>query len=147
MPNTNDVQAIEQQIRKLAKTEEYMSDQQLLLFRNLLEILYKNTVTQIHEAKEEITKPTDEADVIDNASIEAEMILKLKIIDRQTKLLGKIDEAITMIEQKTYGYCIETGEPIGIERLLLRPTANLSVDAKSIKEEEEKDYGSATDEE
>ena len=147
MPNSNDTQLIEQEIRKLAKSEEYMSDNQLLLFKKLLKALYKTTVTQIHEAKEEITKPTDEADAIDNASIEADMTLKLKIIDRQTKLLSKIDESITMIEQKNYGYCIETGEPIGIERLLLRPTANLSVDAKSIREEEEKDYGSASDEE
>ncbi len=132
---------IETEIRDSAANEEYMSEIQLALFRKLLEVLYKKTVEQISVIKEEITKPTGEADAMDNASIESEMVLKLKLVDRQTKLLGKIDEAIAMIEQKTYGYCIETGDNIGIERLLLRPTATLSVDAKSIKEEEEKDYG------
>lgn len=132
---------IEAKIRASAAREEYMSDLQLDLFAVLLKALYQKTITQIQETKAEITQPTDEADAIDNASIEAEMTLKLKIIDRQTKLLGKIDESLAMIDNKTYGYCEETGEPIGLERLLLRPTATLSVDAKSIKEEEEKDYG------
>ena len=137
---------IEAKIRASAAKEEYMSDLQLELFAELLKALYQKTITQIQETKAEITQPTDEADAIDNASIEAEMTLKLKIIDRQTKLLSKIDESLAMIENKTYGYCEETGEPIGLERLLLRPTATLSVDAKSIKEEEEKDYGPADQE-
>lgn len=140
------ISEIEAKIKLSAETEEYMSDNQLLLFQELLRETYKKTLKLIQKSKEEITLPADAADAIDNASLESDMALKLKIVDRQTKLLGKIDESLAMIEQKTYGYCIETGEPIGIERLLLRPTATLSVDAKSIREEEEKDYGPSTDE-
>lgn len=138
---------LEAKIRASALTDEYMSDQQLQLFQELLTETYKKNLELIKKGKEEITMPADEADAIDNASIETEMVLKLKIVDRQIKLLSKIDEALAMIEQKTYGYCVETGEPIGIERLILRPTATLCVDAKSIREVEEKDYGPYIDEE
>lgn len=137
----SNISAIEEQIKKSAKTEEYMSDVQLELFRKLLEETYRKTLSQINEAQKEINKPASEADAIDNASIESEMALKVKIVERQNKLLFKINESISMIDNKTYGYCVETGEPIGIARLILRPTATLSVDAKSIKEESEKDYG------
>ena len=135
---------IEAKIREsVANGEEYMSDNQLNLFDQLLLALQQKTINLISTTKEDITKPASEADSIDNASIETDMALKLKLIDRQTKLLSKIDLSRNMIEQKTYGYCEETGEEIGIERLLLRPTATMSVDAKSIREEEEKDYGSS----
>ena len=137
----SNISALEEQIKKSAKTEEYMSDVQLELFRKLLEETYRITLSQINEAQKEINKPASEADAIDNASIESEMALKVKIVERQNKLLFKINESISMIDNKTYGYCVETGEPIGIARLILRPTATLSVDAKSIKEESEKDYG------
>ena len=126
--------------------EDYMNEEQLEFFKMMLTDLSKRTLEQIAEAKEDITKPASEADPIDLASLEAERNLKLKLVDRQTKLLLKIDESLNMIEQGTYGYCVETGDKIGIERLLLRPTATMSVDAKAIREESEKDYGSEKNE-
>lgn len=126
---------------KQSPEEDYMNEEQLAFFKQLLTDLSQKTIEQIKDAREDITQPASDVDPIDIATLEAERALKLKIVDRQTKLLVKIDESLNMIEQGTYGFCLETGEKIGIERLLLRPTATLSVDAKSIREESEKDYG------
>jgi DnaK suppressor protein len=82
----------------------------------------------LHELQEE--GGMQEPDITDRASIETEVALEFRTRDRQRKLIGKIDEALERIERGEYGYCEETGEPIGIKRLEARPVATLSVEAQ-----------------
>jgi DnaK suppressor protein len=86
-----------------------------------------------------------ESDVVpdpaDRATIEEEHALELRTRDRERKLMKKIDESILHIDDGSYGYCEETGEPIGIPRLLARPTATLSVEAQQRREQKQKMYG------
>ena len=77
---------------------------------------------------------------MDRASLETDKSLDLRTKDRARKLIGKIDEALKRIEDGTYGYCEETGEPIGIERLEARPVATLSIEAQEKHERLEKTY-------
>jgi DnaK suppressor protein len=118
-----------------------MSAEQLAFFRDRLvvtqrELLEKATVTSEHLREHEL-----EADPTDQATIEEEYALELRARDRERKLLKKIDEALRRIDEGTYGYCEETGEPIGIARLLARPTATLSIEAQSRREQKQKLYG------
>src|SRR3989441_513802 len=82
-----------------------------------------------------------EADPTDQATIEEEYALELRARDRERKLLKKIDEALRRIEEGSYGYCEETGDPIGIPRLIARPTATLTIEAQSRREQKQKLYG------
>jgi DnaK suppressor protein len=127
------------EIRK-APDEDYMNEEQLEFFRQLLITLREETVTHIREAKASLANNEREADVLDQAIAEEDNRLKLRIADRESKLLPKIDSAIKRIENGSYGYCVETGEPIGIERLLLRPTATLCAEEKARQEQMEKNY-------
>ena len=81
-----------------------------------------------------------EADIADRASAESERLIELRTRDRARKLLGKIDAALQRIEDGSYGYCEETGEPIGLRRLEARPIATLSIDAQERHERLEKTY-------
>ncbi len=81
-----------------------------------------------------------EADITDRASVETDRALELRTRDRARKLIGKIDQALQRIEQGTYGYCEETGEPIGLRRLEARPIATLSIEAQERHERMEKAY-------
>ncbi|MCH2099583.1 MAG: TraR/DksA C4-type zinc finger protein, partial [Pseudomonadales bacterium] len=81
-----------------------------------------------------------ETDELDRALSEEENRLRLRIADRESKLLPKIDEALERITLGDYGYCEETGEPIGVERLLLRPTATLCAEAKARQERMERNF-------
>ena len=80
------------------------------------------------------------ADIVDQASSYTDKSVEMKALNRSRKLISKINSALQRLKEGTYGYCEETGDPIGLKRLLLRPTANLSIDAKSIMEEEELNY-------
>ena len=82
----------------------------------------------------EISSP----DVIDQASSQTEKTVEMRTLNRQRKLLSKINKAIKKIQEDTYGYCEETGEPIGIKRLIARPIATLSIDAQEKHEKNEK---------
>jgi DnaK suppressor protein len=124
-----------------APASQYMNAEQLAFFRERLldtqrELLEKANVTSEHLRAHEL-----EADPTDQATIEEEYALELRARDRERKLLKKIDEALRRIEEGTYGYCEETGEPIGIARLLARPTATLSIEAQSRREQKQKLYG------
>ncbi|MCX7946534.1 MAG: RNA polymerase-binding protein DksA [Hydrogenophilus sp.] len=118
---------------------EYMNERQLAFFRWLLlqekqRLLEKAAETTANLAEENINTP----DWTDRATIEEEQALELRVRDRERKLMKKIDEALKRIEEGTYGYCEETGEPIGIPRLLARPTATLSIEAQERHERLEK---------
>ena len=130
----------EEQIKR-APAAQYMSPEQLEFFRQRLldmqrELLKKADVTSEHLREHEV-----EPDPTDQATIEEEYALELRARDRERKLLKKIDEALRRIEDGSYGWCEETGEPIGIPRLLARPTATLTIEAQARRELKQKMYG------
>ncbi len=121
--------------------EPYMNPRQLEYFRRKLlrwreEILRGSDVTlrRLQEESERLTDPADWA------SAEAERYYELRTRDRERKLLAKIDAALRRIEEGTYGFCEETGEPIGLARLEARPVATLSVEAQERRERRERAY-------
>ena len=119
--------------------EPFMNEVQLEYFR----IKLLNWKTEILEAtKETIQHLQDESekhpDITDRASSESERALELRTRDRQRKLISKIDEALYRIEQGEYGYCEESGEPIGVARLDARPIATLSLEAQERHEKRER---------
>ncbi|MFN3234120.1 MAG: RNA polymerase-binding protein DksA [Gammaproteobacteria bacterium] len=118
-----------------------MNKEQLEFFKTLLLELEKETMAHIDVVRKELSELSNEpADEVDLASREEERMIKLRIIERETKLLPKIRYSLKQISEENYGYCEETGEPIGIERLLLRPTARFSVDSKTFMEIKEKEF-------
>ena len=125
---------------KKAPASKYMNTDQLDFFKEKL-ISQKIELSQyLDNVRKELSKQTRECDELDRAQIEEEMHLKLRILDRESKLLPKIDEALKRIDDGSYGYCVNTGEPIGIERLLVRPTALFCAEEKNRQEKIEKAY-------
>ena len=119
--------------------EEFMNDRQLDFFRQKLsdwkkEILEGSKSTIHHLQQESSSLP----DVVDRASAESSKALELRTRDRQRKLISKIDAALRRIDEGTYGYCDETGEPISLRRLQARPTATLSLEAQERHERKER---------
>jgi DnaK suppressor protein len=121
--------------------EDYMNTKQLAYFRDLLLVWRKEleagNINTMHDLKE---NSTIEADMTDQATIEYEQTLELRNRDRARKLIGKIDEALERIRDGEFGFCQETGDPIGIGRLLARPIATLSIEAKRRQEKKEVSY-------
>ncbi len=129
----------EDKIRKMPATE-YMNKEQLEFFEQRLLELQTETEKHIETVRQQLAQYEFEPDDNDRASLEEERATMLRIIERETKLLPKILYSLKQIKEGNYGYCEETGEPIGIERLLLRPTATLSTEAKSLSEAKERHY-------
>ncbi len=126
---------------KPSADEEYMNEMQLEYFRQKLENWKKSIVSQSVDTLEDLRQGgLNQADEIDRASLETDKSLDLRTKDRIRKLITKIDEALDRIEDGTYGYCEETGEPIGIERLEARPVATLSIEAQERHERMEKTF-------
>jgi|TARA_B100000959_G_C14481135_1_gene419208 DnaK suppressor protein len=123
-----------------SEKEKYMCAKQRAYFkRRLME--WKNEIVKFNsknlyfkEVDHEISSP----DIIDQASSQTEKTVEMRTLNRQIKLLSKIDKAIKKIHNNTYGYCEETGEPIGIKRLVARPIATLSIEAQEKHEKNEK---------
>jgi DnaK suppressor protein len=128
------------------KGEQYMSKEQLEHFRTIL-LSWKRDLME--EVDRTVTHMKDEAanppDPNDRATLESEFSLELRTRDRERKLIRKIDEALARIEDGSYGYCLETGEEIGIKRLEARPVATLSIEAQERRERREKQYGDRDD--
>lgn len=125
------------QALKQMPEDDYMNDTQLEYFKDVLVQLKEDTLNEIKLCKDDITQANREPDVVDIAAIEDERARKLRFVDRKLKFVRKIDSSLNRIQKKDYGYCDETGNPIGIERLLLRPTATLSIEAKKMQEARE----------
>ena len=128
------------------KDEEYMSKEQLDHFRRILGIWKQDLMqevdrTMLHMKDEAANFP----DPNDRATQESEFSLELRTRDRERKLIRKIDEALKRIDDGSYGYCLETGEPIGVKRLEARPVATLSVEAQERRERREKQFGDRDD--
>ncbi|MAH34966.1 MAG: RNA polymerase-binding protein DksA [Verrucomicrobiales bacterium] len=125
----------------LDSPNNYMSESQLKFFKNRLELLANELLQNADETTEHLRETSLVPDPADRASIEEEHSLELRTRDRERKLLKKIKEAILRIDKKEYGYCLETGEEIGLERLLARPTATLSLEAQQRREKRQKQFG------
>ncbi len=121
--------------------EEFMNPRQQDYFRRKL-LAWKNEL--LKESRETLEHLQDEStnhpDVVDRASSESDRAIELRARDRQRKLISKIDAALARIDEGNYGYCEETGEPIGVKRLDARPVATLSIEAQERHERREKVY-------
>ena len=126
---------------KLSEKDSFMCKEQLTYFRLKLEKWRYEVMSDSEKTRENLQKNnTPEADVADRASTETERSLELRTRDRQRKLLAKINAAIARINDGSYGYCIETGEPIGLKRLDARPIALLSIQAQERHEKYERSH-------
>jgi DnaK suppressor protein len=123
-----------------APKKNYMDKDQLSFFKIQLNELKKETLEHIKDAKERLSNPPACSDEVDRAQHEIDSMLFLRIVERESKLLPKIDKALLRIKAGDYGYCLETGDPIGVERLISRPTAEFCAEVKSINEEKEKHF-------
>lgn len=119
---------------------DYMNEQQLAFFRERLVAMRDELQQKVDETVEHMREQEAVADPADRATVEEEHALELRTRDRERKLLKKIEQALGRIADESYGYCEETGEPIGLARLLARPTATLSVEAQARRERLQKMY-------
>jgi DnaK suppressor protein len=121
--------------------KDYMNEAQLAFFRQILQTLREELMTNAGETSEHLRETPSVPDPADRATIEEEHALELRTRDRERKLMKKIEQSLARIESGDYGYCDETGEPIGLKRLLARPTATLSIEAQQRRELKQKMYG------
>ena len=128
------------------KGEQYMGREQLDHFRGILSSWKRDLMEEVDRTmthmKDEAANPPDPND---RATLESEFALELRTRDRERKLIRKIEEALSRIEDGSYGYCVETGEPIGVKRLEARPVATLCIEAQERRERREKQYGDRDD--
>ena len=122
------------------KTEKYMCAKHLTFFKQKLLDWKKDLKRSSNEAlyNSSIDDNSTSADIVDQASSYTEKNVEMRAINRQIKLISKIDAALKRIENGTYGFCDETGDPIGLKRLMARPVATLSIAAQERHEKEEK---------
>jgi DnaK suppressor protein len=121
--------------------KDYMNEAQLAFFRVLLARMRDDILRKADETVEHMREVDNVSDPADRATVEEEHTLELRARDRERKLLKKIEQAIDRIDAGEYGYCDETGEPIGVPRLLARPTATLTIEAQERRERLQKLYG------
>ena len=127
---------------KAMPDSEYMNEKQLAFFRHKLSVLKQEIHNSAGETTEHLREDTSVVpDPADRATIEEEHALELRTRDRERKLLKKIEQSIARIDSGDYGYCDETGEAIGVGRLIARPTANLSLEAQQRRELKQKMFG------
>ena len=121
--------------------KDYMNKAQLAFFRLKLVTLKDDLLKNASETTEHLRENILVPDPADRATIEEEHALELRTRDRERKLLKKVEQALARIESGEYGWCEETGEPIGLSRLIARPTANLSLEAQERRELRQKLFG------
>ena len=123
-------------------TEKYMCEKHLTFFKFRLTEWKKELVKANNEAlyNGSIDDNSVSADIVDQASSYTDKTVEMKAINRQIKLISKIDKALLRIKDNTYGFCAETAEPIGLKRLMARPVADLCIAAQEKHEKEEKVY-------
>ena len=140
MTTANQAVLTEDAILKMSD-DDYMNDVQLEFFRDRLRQMERDIRNNAGETTEHLRETVIVPDPADRATIEEEHALELRTRDRERKLLKKIEQALAQIDSGDYGYCEETGDPIGIPRLLARPTATLSLEAQQRRELRQKLYG------
>jgi len=130
----------EAEILKMGE-KDYMNEDQLAFFKDRLEKLQEEILRNAGQTTENLRETILVPDPADRATIEEEHALELRTRDRERKLLKKVQQSLARIESGEYGWCEETGEPIGIPRLLARPTATLSLEAQERRELRQKLFG------
>ena len=120
---------------------DYMNEAQLQFFRARLQQMERELLANAGETTEHLRETVIVPDPADRATIEEEHALELRTRDRERKLLKKISQSLGRIESGEYGFCDETGEPIGLGRLIARPTATLSLEAQQRRELKQKMFG------
>lgn len=124
-----------------SEDEEYMNERQLEYFRQKLVAWKQELLNESRETMEHLKEENwHKSDISDRASLETDAELELKTRNRYFKLINKIDQALRRIESKEYGYCEETGEPIGLRRLEARPVATLCIEAQERHEKMERQH-------
>ena len=122
--------------------EPFMNERQLEYFKQKLLAWKEEILRESRETVSHLQAETENhADLADRASSETDRALELRTRDRQRKLISKIDQALRRVEDGSYGYCEETGEPIGVPRLIARPMTTLSIEAQERRERVQKLYG------
>jgi DnaK suppressor protein len=140
--------AVKKQPRELTEEEilkapdkDYMNEAQLAFFRKRLEDIRDQILRNADDTGEHLRENEITTDPSDRATLEEEYTLELRTRDRERKLLKKVEKSLRMIEDGSYGYCEETGEPIGVPRLIARPMTTLSIEAQERRERVQKLYG------
>ena len=125
--------------------EKYMCEKHKKFFKKKL-INWKNEIMESNTKGlylNEVDREISSADIIDQASSQTEKTVEMRTLNRQIKLLSKINKAIKRIDDDTFGFCEETGDPIGIKRLIARPIATLSIEAQEKHEKNEKIFAAS----
>ena len=122
---------------------KYMNQDQLNFFEELLKEQAVELESSIMQAKQALAESDQEIDLNDVATKQEMQQLHLRTMERQSKLVKKVNKSLMLIKEGEYGYCLETGEPIGLQRLLARPTATLSIQSKQAQEHQEKTLGTS----
>lgn len=130
----------EEELLRMSEND-YMNDSQLAFFKHRLQEIERELLANADETTEHLRETVIVPDPADRATIEEEHALELRTRDRERKLLKKVQGALARIEAGEYGFCEETGDPIGIPRLLARPTATLSLEAQQRREMKQKMFG------
>ena len=139
-PPTGTETLTEEQLLKMPEAD-YMNAAQLAFFKERLQTMKQQLIDNAGATSQNLRENDMVPDPADRATIEEEHALELRTRDRERKLMKKIDESLQRIESGDYGWCEETGDPIGVPRLLARPTATLSVEAQQRRELKQKMYG------
>ena len=124
-----------------APERDYMNESQLAFFKQRLLDIRAQLLNNADDTGQHLRENEVTTDPSDRATLEEEYTLELRTRDRERKLLKKVEKSIKLIDEGEYGFCEETGEPIGIPRLLARPTATLSLEAQERRERMQKMYG------
>lgn len=140
MASNSDKQLTVDELLAMPETD-YMNSEQLAFFQHRLRELEKEILANAGATTENLRETQFAPDPADRATIEEEHALELRTRDRERKLLKKVQQSLHLIESGEYGWCEETGEAIGLKRLLARPTANLSLEAQERREKRQKLYG------
>lgn len=133
--------AVEEKWLTQSSPEDYMNAEQLAFFRERLMRLREESLQTIESTQHSLVQRPELDDSAELAQYEEQSWLTLRIIEREAKLVKKIDSALARMRRGAYGYCLASGEPIGIQRLLARPTAEYCAEVKTQIEEKEKHYG------
>ncbi|HKJ70958.1 MAG TPA: RNA polymerase-binding protein DksA [Gammaproteobacteria bacterium] len=123
---------------KPSEDEPYMNDKQLAYYRRKLLDWRSQIVEDTTHARESMNDSENQADELDRASLESDRYTELRTVEREQRLLSKIDAALRRIDNGEFGYCEVTGEPIGVRRLDARPVATMSIEAKEAQERQER---------
>lgn len=144
---TSTAQVISQPISSITEEEllampeqDYMNDAQISFFRQLLLDERREVEQQLANLREQMSYREREADELDQALLEEENRHRLRMVDRNSQLISKIQKTLELINEGEYGYCRVSGEPIGLRRLLLRPTADLCAEEKARQESRESHF-------